>query len=1210
MVLSEQEFDVANDFFNRLISKKSKFDVFSNNLMSIMYGNITYNKPDGTTEHLTAVNDTRKVLKEFTGKPFGEVVRPNAEIAHLRFFCISKGISFDELKQMLENPDLLEANRERLEKIGQEYFDMIVNKDFPKIVETYLNVNQEFKGHDLSFLNNLDSYEKIEAAMDDIFIMSGAQSFFVQTICNSNAKSITPEQVQIQADIRAAFDQIGEDFDNLSYSISLLEQMTQSFTKTITKYDFKNLNYEALEDLVTGVPTLIMELPTVNKVVPIVETGEDLLKYNNSYIGLGQMIQNHILSESSMYGSEFSALLQAQAVKNFFGDSLALHPYVLDKSIDIEKIANTNQNVIDNYDIYSIYQLPKKEFKELIKSANEEGRPFSRGEAFRLLNVDDGILSKSDRANIEKLINGDFSDFENMSNTVRNTATALYMANHVKITSQPTVDTAMAAIDILNQENPNINYYQHPLLRLGISQLMRSEPEKAAFAKELDSKLNQKIMESTLKTISPAQRQKIQEIYQDKANDIITENASRQKIMAKALLMAQLGGMTVKNGADESLWASSVSNAFAHCSRVAITMPAGDEYQSDLYNSLFNQELGEDGLVEPRFAATHSVERQSVNSLERLVEKKGVCYSNQYGMNVPIGGLGNLGISGTNGQPQPILADGSCGHMYFHVEKGDKDHMGGMLIGFESDATYVTNQMGHQHDIFATPEKASSFGGQRADEIGNKYGGRDIDLSAFRATELSEIFEKLDAFLGDYTDSAKIDAAMEKLCGPSMNLYDLGKFLETIGIPEKRATELASKSLQPALNENEKRIFTELYDASKNLIEGAGTKMDSYQAENLSLKYYKELNSLDADKRDNAFRLINLYNSSAAVHEQETEISQRLAFIGNNSELVNTDATSSRNIRKTALLLRKQSENRMNFATEREETAKKLLEDYLEGKKIPDLEVKIDSLDAACNQFSTMDNPSQQIASTIRTSYDQREFNSIVDKLSSSKRTFLGITRSNSKEYEDVLSSAILLQKELNTLVDPANYANIASLYHNLKVACQNYEDTHRNPSTETGKDRLETIKLLKSLSTGIKVDKYKKDAFFSANEGKTWADTNFMNDLMVTHESEIPKDADVMDYIGQSLRMLFYTPFTATPKVADVSKSDVKEPAAISKSADIPALDAKDKAKTEKVDIDDLLGEDDLESGKKPQDVTKTASKDREPEKEKEKAPISKQLN
>ena len=70
-------------------------------------------------------------------------------------------------------------------------------------------------------------------------------------------------------------------------------------------------------------------------------------------------------------------------------------------------------------------------------------------------------------------------------------------------------------------------------------------------------------------------------------------------------------------------------------------------------------------------------------------------------------------------------------------KEGDEEHYGAMLMGMESDAHGVMNQMGHTHDIHATPEKASSFGGQRTDEVGNKYGGRQCDLSKKSAREIT-----------------------------------------------------------------------------------------------------------------------------------------------------------------------------------------------------------------------------------------------------------------------------------------------------------------------------------------------------------------------------------------------------------------------------------------------------------------------------------------
>lgn len=70
-------------------------------------------------------------------------------------------------------------------------------------------------------------------------------------------------------------------------------------------------------------------------------------------------------------------------------------------------------------------------------------------------------------------------------------------------------------------------------------------------------------------------------------------------------------------------------------------------------------------------------------------------------------------------------------------KEADATHYGTMLMGLESDANGVTNQMGHTHDWHATPEKASSLGGQRTDEVGDKYGGRQCLLNEMSAMDIT-----------------------------------------------------------------------------------------------------------------------------------------------------------------------------------------------------------------------------------------------------------------------------------------------------------------------------------------------------------------------------------------------------------------------------------------------------------------------------------------
>ena len=98
-----------------------------------------------------------------------------------------------------------------------------------------------------------------------------------------------------------------------------------------------------------------------------------------------------------------------------------------------------------------------------------------------------------------------------------------------------------------------------------------------------------------------------------------------------------------------------------------------------------------------------------------------------------------------------------------------------MLMGMESDAHGVMNQMGHTHDIHATPEKASSFGGQRTDEVGNKYGGRQCDLSKKSAREITRWMTALERKMQEWQSQPdEADYAAPLLTGEAVEEIKAG----------------------------------------------------------------------------------------------------------------------------------------------------------------------------------------------------------------------------------------------------------------------------------------------------------------------------------------------------------------------------------------------------------------------------------------------------
>jgi hypothetical protein len=174
-----------------------------------------------------------------------------------------------------------------------------------------------------------------------------------------------------------------------------------------------------------------------------------------------------------------------------------------------------------------------------------------------------------------------------------------------------------------------------------------------------------------------------------------------------------------------------------------------------------------------RFSSTHSIIRRSVNSDAVVGSKEKKRWFNligQRGMNCAIGGLGNEGISG-----KTICNDGTCGHFYSMRKEASSSNYGAMLMGLESDSFRKTNQMGHTHDIRATAEKASSLGGQRTDEVGEKYGGRQCDLTGMSAKNISIWMDALEQAMTRWQSqdegmsSPEAMQAMELLAGKKLN---------------------------------------------------------------------------------------------------------------------------------------------------------------------------------------------------------------------------------------------------------------------------------------------------------------------------------------------------------------------------------------------------------------------------------------------------------
>lgn len=359
-------------------------------------------------------------------------------------------------------------------------------------------------------------------------------------------------------------------------------------------------------------------------------------------------------------------------------------------------------------------------------------------------------------------INHDYSQLENLDAHIRFMLAAEY-AKNIEFKGSP----EEMARRLKNAPHGGI---MNPLLRIAISLGMRGALDKVRWERSnfraLDELLCTTLVVKTM-TTNPANNP--------------PENVQAQKLMLRTMFMCQLGDIQFKEGGQNRQYTGTVANMFTHCSRVGFSF-------SGRASEVVGQKQGDDfssGLLH-RTAATHSISRKNRTTGEKFkeIKTKGLglykAFMNQYGVNVAAGGFGNKGIPGPDGD-RLLTNDGSCGHMYMHVEDGDETHYSGMLVGIESDTPLHINQTGHKHTITAKADSASTFGGQRIDEVGDKYDGRNVEISSCGDNELGLILTELERkyeALRQSGNQADLDKFVSTICGKKMSTANLRQFIE------------------------------------------------------------------------------------------------------------------------------------------------------------------------------------------------------------------------------------------------------------------------------------------------------------------------------------------------------------------------------------------------------------------------------------------------
>ena len=468
----------------------------------------------------------------------------------------------------------------------------------------------------------------------------------------------------------------------------------------------------------------------------------------------------------------------------------------------------------------------KADYADYVKQMKETPRLMDEGELHRLKvfqsaatreawakeQLPHSALTREDT--LKQILNdGDYSNFENLDQVMRNVVAtrALKQFLHDYDIQNGHANPAQICQQI-RASGAGVSALLNPGLRLALSLAQNMDEfsdEFKSFCRRLDDEMSTEVMVATLTAQADAARvvayysgvgngQNMHAV--EDANRAIEANKAQQIQIAKRLLLMQLSDfskITTDTDGSERVgeWDRSMAVALSHCSRVVLTMPKIGEYagnadeQQAMWRSIMTINGENTAQDNRRASSTHSIERRRVvpgegATLRKSKEKKVLFnFIGQRGMNCAIGGLGNPGVGG-----KTILNNGSCGHFYSMYKEGDEEHYGAMLMGMESDAHGVMNQMGHTHDIHATPEKASSFGGQRTDEVGNKYGGRQCDLSKKSAREITRWMTALERKMQEWQSQpngmsgAEAEEAMRLLAGESLHVWNWTRMSELLGM--------------------------------------------------------------------------------------------------------------------------------------------------------------------------------------------------------------------------------------------------------------------------------------------------------------------------------------------------------------------------------------------------------------------------------------------
>lgn len=230
--------------------------------------------------------------------------------------------------------------------------------------------------------------------------------------------------------------------------------------------------------------------------------------------------------------------------------------------------------------------------------------------------------------------------------------------------------------------------------------------------------------------VGPKELLEVQLNAPNEANEMIAANAEAQQILARILLLLQVGLQVYDPTSAKHIdfKTGDVVRALAHGGRVNIRIPAlsGDNKNDSAYAltdwiGITDKGKAVDSVKERGFGKHHmniGDNKKGVAGTGSFVEEggKGASMSNKtstgvklFGLDLAAGGLGKRDFNG-----DVILPDGGHGHMFIGFTKPTRKKDGALQIGIETTGPGADSLVGYKNDwnsTEATANPESSFYG-------------------------------------------------------------------------------------------------------------------------------------------------------------------------------------------------------------------------------------------------------------------------------------------------------------------------------------------------------------------------------------------------------------------------------------------------------------------------------------------------------------------